>query len=363
MSLENVLFIPLTKIDVEKREVWGCAAEEAPDKYAEVMDYAASKPHFEAWSEAIAKASDGKSLGNVRAMHGAVAAGKLVHFEADDETRKFLVGAKIVDDQEWKKVLEGVYTGFSIGGHYVRRWPDPDNEELMRYEAKPHEVSIVDNPAMYGTTFEVVKADGASEQRAFVGETPDPIAQAWLENHPHSAVLAQQAGALIIEDAGALYRVAYASDNGRVAFDDEQLVKVMVQYVPVGTPQEPISEGEPGPDLEKVAETLRQGFQAGLDALTKRVLGIEETVSERVLTVEALAALEKRVTTLEALPATPAPVIREVPGAEHLSTNSEGGRVVNLAELRRLASIEPDPVLKAEYNRQVLLAEMQLGHK
>jgi hypothetical protein len=74
--------------------------------------------------------------------------------------------AKIVDNNEWEKVVQGVYTGFSIGGSYVKRWTDGAS---TRYTAKPAEVSIVDNPCMYGATFTMVKADGAFEYRGFAG--------------------------------------------------------------------------------------------------------------------------------------------------------------------------------------------------
>jgi len=163
------LFIPLSKVDLEKREVWGWAAEEAPDKSKEIMDYAASKPRFLSWSDAIQKASGGKSRGNVRAMHNTVAAGKVIHLAPRDDVKKVWVGVKVVDDAEWAKVAEGVYTGFSVGGSYGKRWPDIIDPTLTRYEAIPAELSLVDNPAMYGATFEAVKADGTSEMRKFTG--------------------------------------------------------------------------------------------------------------------------------------------------------------------------------------------------
>ncbi|WP_217918143.1 hypothetical protein, partial [Burkholderia pseudomallei] len=75
MSLK--LFARLTKVDEEKRLVYGRATEEVVDRAGEIMDYATSKPYFEKWSEGIAKATDGRSLGNLRAMHNNIAAGKL----------------------------------------------------------------------------------------------------------------------------------------------------------------------------------------------------------------------------------------------------------------------------------------------
>ena len=161
------LFIPITKIDVAQRLVYGTIAEEIPDHADEIMDYATAKPMFEAWSAEIAKASNGRSVGNLRAMHGSVAAGKLDRITFDDGARRIATVAKVVDNSEWQKVLEGVYTGFSMGGRYVERWPDPENPSLTRYTPQPMEVSLVDHPCIPSATFEVVKADGTVELRKF----------------------------------------------------------------------------------------------------------------------------------------------------------------------------------------------------
>ncbi|MGD0190204.1 MAG: hypothetical protein ABSD74_05650 [Rhizomicrobium sp.] len=161
------LFIPITKVDVAKRLVYGTIAEEVPDKSGEIMDYQSAKPEFEAWSAAVGRASNGKSAGNLRAMHGSVAAGRLDRIVFDDKEKRIATVAKVVDDTEWQKVLEGVYTGFSMGGKYKKRWRDPKKPELTRYTPEPMEVSLVDNPCIPSATFEVIKDDGSSELRKF----------------------------------------------------------------------------------------------------------------------------------------------------------------------------------------------------
>ena len=84
-------------------------------------------------------------------MHGRVAAGKITEISFDDEGKRILIAAKIVDDDEWRKVEEGVYTGFSQGGRYVKRWSDPGSA-LTRYTAEPHEISLVDLPCVASAT-------------------------------------------------------------------------------------------------------------------------------------------------------------------------------------------------------------------
>lgn len=158
------LFVRLAKVDEAQRIVYGTAIDETPDRVKEVFDYATSKPMFEEWSAGFEKVTDGKSFGNVRSMHGTTAAGKLTQITFDDDGKKIDVAAKIVDENEWNKVVEGVYTGFSIGGKYVKKWKDGESQ---RYTARPSEVSLVDLPCVPTATFAVIKSDGSSLTKLF----------------------------------------------------------------------------------------------------------------------------------------------------------------------------------------------------
>lgn len=172
------LFAQIRKVDEEKRLVFARAAQEVVDNSREIMDYASSKPHFAKWSEDIAKDTAGKNLGNVRAMHGKVAVGGLTQIDFNDGEKAIDVCAKIVDDQEWKKVLAGVYTGLSIGGAYVgdKKVEKIDGQDVTRYTAKPNEVSLVDRPCIpTAKFFEVQKADGTLAKVDFVEPEPTPV--------------------------------------------------------------------------------------------------------------------------------------------------------------------------------------------
>jgi Putative phage serine protease XkdF len=161
------IFVPITKIDAAQRLVYGVVTAEKPDVSGEVCDYASTKPHYQKWSRNFASVTEGKSLGNLRAMHSNVAAGKLVEIAFNDEHKRIEICGKVVDDAEWEKVEQGVYTGFSQGGRYLKRWPDPDEPTLTRYTAEPMEVSLVDHPCLPEATFAVIKADGSTELRKF----------------------------------------------------------------------------------------------------------------------------------------------------------------------------------------------------
>ncbi|HET8891722.1 MAG TPA: hypothetical protein VFQ41_22685 [Candidatus Angelobacter sp.] len=158
------LFAQIAKIDESKHEVWGIATAEVVDKEGEIFDYQSSKPYFKSWSDEISKATDGKSLGNVREMHEPSAVGKLVAIAFDDDLKQIRIGACIVDSVAWQKCMLGVYTGFSIGGAYVKSWKDG---EFVRFTANPVEISVVDNPCVPGAHFTAVKADGSCEVRKF----------------------------------------------------------------------------------------------------------------------------------------------------------------------------------------------------
>ena len=102
------LFAGITKVDEAKRIVMGRAVQEVIDRADEIFDYEKSKPHFQDWSKSFSDDTDGKSLGNIRAMHGKTAAGKVTQIDFNDTEKAIDISAKIVDDNEWKKVLEGV---------------------------------------------------------------------------------------------------------------------------------------------------------------------------------------------------------------------------------------------------------------
>ncbi len=161
------IFVPITKIDAARRLVYGVVTAEKPDIAGEVCDYASTKPYYQKWSQTFAHATEGKSLGNLRAMHGNVAAGKLVDIAFNDAAKRIEICGKVVDDAEWQKVEEGVYTGFSQGGRYLKRWADPDQPSLTRYTAEPLEISLVDHPCLPDATFAFIKTDGSMEMRKF----------------------------------------------------------------------------------------------------------------------------------------------------------------------------------------------------
>jgi hypothetical protein len=133
---------PIAKVDGEQRMVWGYASTEALDDQGEKVT-----------REALAAALDGyMRYANIREMHRNSAVGVAKEAEIDD--RGLYLGAKIVDDDAWRKVVEGVYNGFSIGGRVTAR--DPADRTLITGLALT-EISVVDRPANPEAVFDCWK--------------------------------------------------------------------------------------------------------------------------------------------------------------------------------------------------------------
>jgi hypothetical protein len=285
------IFARLTKVDEAARTVTGIIANEALDHSGEVFDYDSSKPNFEKWSGDIAKATAGKSVGNVRAMHGSVCAGITKSITFDDVAKAIEVEAKIVDDNEWNKTLAGCYTGFSIGGSYARKWKGEDG--VQRYTACPLEYSLVDLPCNPDAQFSVIKADGSAEMRKFETTTDNVEA------------LAKWVGGLSDAERETLAKVATRHDV--TPKDDEE------------STTGDLSKSATSPEEMKMNEELQKSFDAAQADLAKAVTerdslqkaldtAATEIATRDELLVKAAAALDERNALIEKFQNAPAPV-------------------------------------------------------
>jgi HK97 family phage prohead protease len=143
------LFAPIAKIDETQHLVFGYASTEALDSQGEIVR-----------KEAIEAAlPDYMRFANIREMHQPSAVGVAREAELDDTGLH--LAAKIVDDEAWQKIVEGVYKGFSIGGRVTAR--DPDAKHVIT-GVDLLEISLVDRPANPEAVIELFKA-GARHSR------------------------------------------------------------------------------------------------------------------------------------------------------------------------------------------------------
>ena len=172
---DNVrLSMPFGKVDIEKRIVSGFASLDNVDKQYDIVTTEASMSAF------------AKFRGNIREMHQPSAVGKMISFKEekyfDPESKKFYKGIYVSTyiskgaQDAWEKVLDGTYTGFSIGGR-MNKWDDAYNEELDKairiikdYDLV--ELSLVDSPAnQFASIMSVEKVDGVDTIKGDIANT------------------------------------------------------------------------------------------------------------------------------------------------------------------------------------------------
>jgi outer membrane murein-binding lipoprotein Lpp len=157
------LSMPFSKVDKERRTVSGFATLDNVDKQDDIVTTEASLKAFK------------KFRGNIREMHQPSAVGKMVSFKEDryydtDSEKMYngvVVSAYISKGAQdaWEKVLDGTYTGFSIGGR-MNKWDDAYDEKIDKQiriikDYDLVELSLVDSPAnQFANIVSVEKVDG-----------------------------------------------------------------------------------------------------------------------------------------------------------------------------------------------------------
>jgi hypothetical protein len=155
--------MPIGKVDIERRMVSGFATLDNVDKQGDIVTTESSVEAFKNFR------------GNLREMHQPSAVGKIVSFKEDKyfdpNDKKFYSGVYVSAyvskgaQNAWEKVLDGTYTGFSIGGN-IKTWDDAYDEKMDKsirviknYEL--HELSLVDNPAnQFANIVSIEKVNG-----------------------------------------------------------------------------------------------------------------------------------------------------------------------------------------------------------
>lgn len=271
-------FYQLAKVDAAKHEVWGIAAIEEPDQSGEIMDYEKSKPHFMAWSQRVRKASGGKSQGNVRDSHTTRAVGKVIHLAFDDLAKAVRVGVRVLDAEAWRKVVEGVFTGFSIGGSYGAKWPDDLRKALTRYEAIPNEVSLVDLPCIPGATFELVKQERG---HLFKGENlmEDPQEEREEQTEEEAATPPAEGDTPSTEEtASSAAESDSESESEGQTLGAEEIKGIVIDVLAELGLVQPVSGGpmQMGAKLGDMVKSQTQSLAARVDELQNQIINAEK---------------------------------------------------------------------------------------
>ena len=205
------MYVPICRIDLEKRIIEGQATSDVVDYYDTIFDYESSKRAFEKWR------------GNIREMHKNEAVGHAIKVIPDDENRRIIVRAHIStgSPNTWEKIKDGTLTGFSIGvpqGKYKSRMVERNGRSVEEYyDHELAEVSVVDNPGSPGCDIAIVRMAGNDSDHMEITdvlddseETPELERAATPEPEPEP-----------IERAGA--RVSHVTQDALHGMRDNQL--------------------------------------------------------------------------------------------------------------------------------------------
>lgn len=145
-QMELQIFAEIQKVDDDQRMVYGYASTTSLDSQGDIITK-------EALVEAL---PEYLKFSNIREMHQPSAVGITKSVDVDE--KGWYIGAKIVDDNAWKKVKEEVYKGFSIGGKSLVKVDNTINKLRIS------EISLVDRPANPECVIELYKAEGIEKE-------------------------------------------------------------------------------------------------------------------------------------------------------------------------------------------------------
>ena len=223
------LSMPFSKVDQERRIVSGFATLDNVDKQNDIVTTEASLGAFS------------KFRGNIREMHQPSAVGRMVSFKEDKyfdpDTKKFYSGVYVSAyiskgaQDTWEKVLDGTYTGFSIGGKMLK-WDDAYDEKMdsqirIIKEYDLVELSLVDSPANQFANIlsvekvdgaDVLKGDGVAELENVFWDSESGLvilSENESENHPLSGVSMKNIGFVEKTDAEKTDMIKFLVDSAK----------------------------------------------------------------------------------------------------------------------------------------------------
>jgi hypothetical protein len=305
--------MPFSKVDQQRRIVSGFATLDNVDKQNDIVTTDASLDAFK------------RFRGNIREMHQPTAVGKMVSFKEDKyfdpETNKFYTGVYVSAyvskgaQDTWEKVLDGTYTGFSIGGRMVN-WDDAYDEKMdsqirviKKYDLV--ELSLVDNPAnQFASILSIEKVDGADVLK---GESVDVSLENvfWdadsglvllsdndAELHPTSGVAMKNIGFVEKSDSEKTDLIKFLVESAKNTNNTEINKEVSPMAEATEAVEETVvEESEVALEVETAVETVEvEKAEEADDATTEKADSVQdEVVVEAVEAVEDVAKSDEAI--------------------------------------------------------------------
>jgi len=323
---ENVrLSMPFAKVDKERRIVSGFATLDNLDRQNDIVLTEASLKAFS------------KFRGNIREMHQPSAVGKMVSFKEDKyfdpDTKKFYSGVFVSAyvskgaQNAWEKVLDGTYTGFSIGGR-MNKWDDGYDEKadkpiriIKEYDLV--ELSLVDNPAnQFASILSIEKVDGKDVVK---GEILDVVVENVFWDKDSGLVMVSENDSEISPTTGKqMKNIGFVEKSDT---DKVDMIKFLVDSAKGISTTEIQKEVSPmTEDTTKVVDNVEVAPEATDTTVTKSA---DETVAETAVEDAVEAVVETEVAKSEEVVESAV----ETP-AEEIAKSAEAAAVEAVAEIK-----------------------------
>ena len=294
---DNVrLSMPIGKIDVERRMVSGFATLDNVDRQNDIVTTESSITAFKNFR------------GNLREMHQPSAVGKIVSFKEDKyfdpSTKKFYSGVYVSAyvskgaQNAWEKVLDGTYTGFSIGGN-IKEWDDAYDEKIDKtirviktYELS--ELSLVDNPAnQFANIVSIEKINGQNVVDGYLSKTE--IENVFWDSENGIVMVSDSDSATSPVTGSLMQNIGFIEKNDK---DTEKLIKFLVDSakgintIKITKEVNPMTESTDAV-LETVVENAEVAPEAQAAEVVAEATAIVADVAETPAVVEEAPAVEE----------------------------------------------------------------------
>ena len=286
---DNVrLSMPIGKIDVERRMVSGFATLDNVDRQNDIVTTESSITAFKNFR------------GNLREMHQPSAVGKIVSFKEDKyfdpSTKKFYSGVYVSAyvskgaQNAWEKVLDGTYTGFSIGGN-IKEWDDAYDEKIDKtirviktYELS--ELSLVDNPAnQFANIVSIEKINGQNVVDGYLSKTE--IENVFWDSENGIVMVSDSDSATSPVNGNAMQNIGFIEKNDK---DTEKLIKFLVDSakgintIKITKEVNPMTES-----TEAVLETVVENAEVAPEAQAAEVVAEATAIVAEAVETPAVA--------------------------------------------------------------------------
>ena len=306
------LSMPIGKVDVERRIVSGFATLDNIDKQGDIVTTESSIEAFKNFR------------GNLREMHQPSAVGKIVSFKEDryfdPSVKKFYNGVYVSAyvskgaQDAWEKVLDGTYTGFSIGGN-IKTWDDAYDEKMDKsirviknYEL--HELSLVDNPAnQFANIVSIEKVNGQNVVSGYLSKAE--VENVFWDSESGIVMVSDAETAVSPTNGNKMQNIGFVEKNDK---ENTEMIKFLVDS----------AKGISTIKITKEVNPMTESTETAVDAVVENAEVAPEAQPAEVVETPAVAE--------EVAVAEEAPVAEAVDGGADSSVAEQAAVEVEKAE-------------------------------